>query len=473
MTYTENSPKNAPNYYRSSNEANISDTEGKMTKVLIVTDNTEAIKATVMNLRRLSLDVQLSLYDGRKLASIPNECPDAILCFFTDYIERSKSVTDALKAHFAPRDIPIIGAASRATKINTDHFDSMLFAPMHSSQIANRVRSIIRLGQMEAEISRRMATITENFGYETNLPKNLMTRKFQILFIGKATPAFMIIINALQEKNVNVVAAFTSFTAFDYLHEDQFDAVVMNALEHSEPAISISETMRRNSALYHIPTLFLVDPKTFDQKAKAYESGASDIISADAPLEEMSGRILELANYYRIHEQLKSEFNALCGSACYDDVTKLFNADFLAAHLPRIKEASSDTLGGYASIAVSLKPNSVETISPAFIQSAYAQVGLMIKNLVRMQDVVARIDDKHFVIILPGVRKQNADIITERIKNVVECGAFETGSKSTAAFTMLVDLKLFAPEDYADGDQAKAHIVSLFKDPSMQFKATA
>ena len=128
---------------------------------------------------------------------------------------------------------------------------------MHASQIANRVNAMIRLGVMEAEIIRRQKTLLEDFGQTPELGDLSPDRKFRVLFIGKATPSFMVIVNAMQDKGVEVTAAFTSFSAFDYLHGEPFDAVVMNALEHSEPAFSISEAMRRNSKLYHLSLIHI------------------------------------------------------------------------------------------------------------------------------------------------------------------------------------------------------------------------
>ena len=444
-----------------------------LTKVLVVTDNTQSVKQIVKELRHLELDVQLALFDGYKLTSIPKQSPDAVLCYFTDYIEASGNIVKTLRHHFAPRDIPIIGAATRATKANTDHFDSMIFAPMHSSQIANRVRSMIRLGQMEAEITRRIATINEDFGYDVALPNAIRQQPFQILFIGKATPAFMVVINALQKKNVNVIAAFTSFTAFDYLHEERFDAVVMNAIGHDEPAISISEAMRRNSALYHIPTLFLVDPDNFTQYDRAYKSGVNDIIVIDSPQAEISGRILELANYYRIHEQLKSEFNFKNIETCVDETTQLFNGDFFAAHLKRIKAASEISKKAFSTLALRARPDGTGDVNPAFMQLAFSQLGLMLKNLVRMQDIVARIDDDLFAFILPNTLEDEAYAVIERIKNVIDCAAFDSGLKHEHAFTLSVDVTCFNTEDYPDNAAVKAHMLLSLQDDNPHLQALA
>ena len=406
------------------------------TRILIATDNPAATRAVATELRALDLDVQLCLFDGKKLAATPVKAPDAVLCHLTDYVERGPEIARALKAHFAPRTLPVIAALQRPLPNISDHFDSSLFAPMHPSQIANRVNAMIRLGIMETEIQRRMQTLEEDFGQVVALKDMTPERRFRVLFIGKASPAFMVIVNALQHKGVEIVAAFTSFSAFDYLHGDPFDAVVMNALEQSEPALTISETMRRNAKLYHVPTLFLVNPHSFRDQDAAYKRGARDIISIDADPAEISGRVLELANYHRIHEQLKAEIMSMVGSEGLDASATIFNRRFFDAHLPRMI-AYTETNGRRLSvIALRPLPHAVETVDEAFLSSAYVQTGAMIKGLVRMQDVVARYDDNTFLLAFSDTDAAAGEIIMKRIQGLVDCAAFDSGAGRSSAFTV-------------------------------------
>lgn len=407
-------------------------------RVLIVTDNPKASQNVVTDLRKIGLDVQLALFNGEKLASVPREAPSAILCFFTDYLEKTPGVCQALRAHFAPRSLPIIGAMMRPTSVPTDHFDTVIFAPMHSSQIANRVDSMIRLGQMETEITRRIETLREDFNQDVELTEDELNRPFRILFIGKATPAFMVVVNALQNKNVEVVAAFTSFSAFDYLHDRQFDAVVMNAITQPEPALTISETMRRNAKLYHVPTLFLIDQDSFDQRGAAYAKGARDLVSVDAELEEISGRILELANYHRIHEQLKENFGNLGGEDCLDRETGLFNEDFFSAHLARVSKDCRQKDEDLTLLALRPVPLA-DGVHSVYIRAAIAKIGGMLKNLVRMQDIVARVDDDLFMLAFPGASEAIVNIIADRINGLVSEAAFDSGQSTPRTFNVQLD----------------------------------
>jgi len=410
----------APAQHRSDDSHVITDVALRHTRVLIVSDHPAESRSVATNLRKLGLDVQLSLFDGKRLNAMPKRAPDAVLCHLTDYAERGPHLARVVRAHFAPHDLPIIGAMSRPTEDERGHFDSTVFSPIHPSQIANRVNAMIRLGVMEGEIMRRLETLRDDFGQTPEISKVLVDRRFRVLFIGKASPSFMIVINALQDKGVDVVAAFTSFSAFDYLHGEPFDAVIMNAMEQSEPAFSISEAMRRNSKLYHTPTLFLVDKETFKDHDAAYERGARDIISNDSDPIEISGRILELANYHRIHEQMKADFFALTADSARDDSGTAFSREFMQAHLPRVMADAAKSNAPVTLIGLKLTSNSTAPVSAEALSAAINEAAGLISNLVRMQDVVCRWDEDRFVLAFFNTEVAAADIVLERIKGLID-----------------------------------------------------
>jgi len=416
--------------------------------VLIATDNPHESSYIGEALEIQGYDVQFCEFDGRKLKGTPVTAPSAILFVFSDYIEKTPFIITALKKHFAPKDIPIIGALTRKGNIDTSIFDSVIFPPAHITQIANRVSSMIRLGQMEREIIRRVDTLREDFNIDYELSDEALRSPFRILFIGKATPDFMVIINALQKKNVEVVAAFTSFSAFDFLHERKFDAVVMNALEQSEPALTISETMRRNAKLFHVPTLFLVNPETFEEHDMAYKKGARDIISSNAETEEISGRILELANYHRIHDQLKSEFGSVGGEDCLDIPTGVFNETFFSAHLRRVCKDMKASQEPISLMAIRVRPNAHFEVPQDKVSEAVAQVGTMLKSLVRMQDITARLEDDVFMIAFPGQERQSILPVIDRISSIVDCAAFESGDTEKGAFTISLETVIVEQMDH-------------------------
>ena len=442
--------------------------------VLIATDNIHKSNYVGEALKKQGYEIQFCEFDGHKLKGTPVVAPSAVLCLFTDFIEDTPKIIRALKKHFAPKDVPFIGALTRQDNIETSIFDSVLFPPTHVTQIANRVSSMIRLGQMEREIIRRVDTLREDFNIDYELSDEALRNPFRILFIGKATPDFMVIINALQKKNVEVVAAFTSFSAFDFLHERTFDAVVMNALNQSEPALTISETMRRNAKLFHVPTLFLVNPETFKDQELAYKKGARDIISSRADTEEISGRILELANYHRIHSQLKREFGSVGGNACLDVETGVFNEAFFCAHLHRVCETMRVTQEPISLMAIRVRPNAHFEVSEAKVTEAIAQVGAMLKSLVRMQDVTARLERDVFMIAFPGQDRASLTPVLERITSIVDSAAFESGDTEKGALTISLEAAIVEQMDHENSEFLIGSAMSeLTGEPVFSNKRTA
>ena len=139
-----------------SDDSNVRDTSRTIkTRVLIVSDHPSESRDVATNLRKLHLDVQLCLFDGSTLSSIPTRAPDAVLCHLVEYPSRAPKLAKVIRSHYKSIPLPLVGALSQPSPDSSVGFDSTLFAPMHASQIANRVNAMIRLGVMEAEIIRR------------------------------------------------------------------------------------------------------------------------------------------------------------------------------------------------------------------------------------------------------------------------------------------------------------------------------
>ena len=440
----------------------------RKTRVLIVSDHPVQSRDVAKNLRTLDLDVQLCLFDGDTLSAIPTQVPDAVLCHLVDYPDRAPKLARVIRAHYHYQPVPLIGAISRPSPDVSVGFDSTLFAPVHASQIANRVNALIRLGVMDGEISRRLQTLRENFGETPNIGDLSPDRKFRVLFIGKACPSFMVVINALQDKGVEVTAAFTSFSAFDYLHGDLFDAVVMNALSSTEPAFSISEAMRRNSRLYHTPTLFLVDGDTFEYHDAAYERGARDIINQGADAGEISGRILELANYHRIHEQMKTDFSAVAMKVATDESGTAFSRKFLQAHLPRILRDAAEAHQPVTLMGLKLIADCVDDVTNAAIETAYVKTTELINNLVRMQDVVCRWDKDKFVLAFFNTNEAEAKTILKRIQALLDCTVYDSGIADGSPLSISAQnlIREIPPVDFASEHNLDGLIASLISDPN-------
>lgn len=392
--------------------------------ILIITANSP-VSDLVSFLTAAGYEVSARTFEAGRIEGLQRRDFKAIICHFPDALPHSFSKMLVKLRSAYGQAVPVIGCLPQTiTASNAEPYDTVMLAPNHPAQVQMRLKAIARAQTMQAEIERRLATAKETFSIAPPVANDAPPPPLRILFVGRPTPDFMTIINALQDAQIEVVAAFTSFTAFDYLHSEDFDAVVLNALESAEPAYTISATMRRNSKLYHTPTLILATDNGTVDLDSAIAKGASDIVMTGAPMEEISGRILELAGQHRGHKSLKAKFSIMGGRDCMDAETGLFNRRFFDAHLARMCGAISQD-GQAASVCLINIDQKDATISAEETESAQPKIGSMLRSLVRMEDCAARLSAHQFAVLFPDQTDTEAQIAAERIRAIIEATGFD------------------------------------------------
>lgn len=405
--------------------------------VLLVSDSAEKAAKLSPELHAKGYNTVTSIFNGDHLQGIPRQAPDAIILCVSSNNLRIPAITKALRDRYSGKNLPLIGVFEAYAELPNSDFDSVLFEPVHPNQIVHRIAAMIRLTIMQTEMTMRMETLKQDFDIDYRLNPDSFQDTLKVLFIGKATPEFMVIINALEQKDVEVIAAFTSFTAFDFLHETTFDAVVINSLNGMEPGLTISQTMRRNAALYHTPAL-LLGKKGMVQDNVAYEHGVSDILYSEASEKDIQDRILELARFHRLHRQVKAEFDNLGQAECMDESGAYSNL-FFAKHLNRLVDAYSKQDLPVSILTCQARFDGEVPAESEIKSAALNQLGSMIKNMVRVYDVTARLSDNIFVIAFPGQPASSLVPVLTRLSGLSKSSEFGALGKSFK-FSLALDL---------------------------------
>ena len=203
-----------------------------------------------------------------------------------------------LKAAYAPRRLPVIAIGEPDPNMPSDNLDLTLAPPLHPAQAAMRLESLVRMAIAEEEFELRLATFADR-GRRLELPAEAVS-PLRILAVGEPAPEFLGLSNALARSGAEVVGAFTAYTAFDYLHERNFDAVALWAGDNqARGAVDRDRHARRNTRLYHIPALLYLQSPVQIGMAEAYHRGISDLATLDTPALETAKRVIELAAVYR------------------------------------------------------------------------------------------------------------------------------------------------------------------------------
>ncbi|MCF6219937.1 MAG: hypothetical protein L3J65_02390 [Robiginitomaculum sp.] len=424
----------------------------RMKSVLILSDVPEA-QAEIEHAFEERGFAPISLNLGyRESENLPERPPLAILVRTKNFSDQIQKIITIVKACYVGINIPVLAVMASKSPSVEHNFDSVLMEPCHPAQIALRTIGLIRLANMEQEIGLRLQTLEDDFGIVHARPETNKPDPFNILFVGKASPEFMIVINALQRKNVRVVAAFTSFTAFDYLYEQTFDAVVMNGLSTMDSALSVTQTMRKNAKLYHVPALLLAGNLSTQKQDAVYRSGMNDILDARASLDDVSARVLEQANFHRMHQTLKHEFGMLGGDLCTDTATRLYNKSFFNAHLTRVFKFYDAQDLPVSLCLIRVSPEDGNKTDDA-IAASYQQIGTMIKNLVRLQDITARLAPNLYAIAFPGQSAGQLQPVIDRIESILQCA---TLTDPMTGVTLKIKLELTMTTLNVSGASASA-----------------
>ncbi len=226
-----------------------------------------------------------------------------------------------------------------------------------------------------------------------------------------------------------MVGAFTAYTAFDYLHERSFDAVVLWGRREPVGGPVHRGWNAPNTRLFHIPTLLYLRAGSQVTHAEAYGKGVTDVASPETPAPETAKRVAELARAYRRQNAIRQALERARSSGLMDPSTGLFTRDLFAAHLARLAAASRARRRplSVCVLKVAERPELAPIRRGGWLDRASPQIGSMIARLVRAEDTAARLGPEVFGLALPATPAEAARTAGERIAAVIACTAFEAG----------------------------------------------
>ena len=438
---------------------------GLKARVLIVARDDEAAGPLADGLDRLGWRTVTARGPHVALASLNDLDIDVAIVDIASMGQDGLELPKRLKAACAPRRLPVIALSEPAAELHAHGFDLAMAGAVHATQTVARLESLVRLAIGEEEIALRTETFAAR-GRDLDRTDIDIT-PYRVLAIGEPTPQFLALSNALERGGADVVGAFTAYTAFDYLHERAFDAVVLWAGESGQEALSIAAGLRRNTRLFHIPALLYVREGASIVLSEVYNRGISDVALPETSEYATARRVIELAQFYRRQEAVRTALGKIRASGLMDASTGLFTRDLFAAHLARLAVAarSHNRPLSVAVLKIVAKPEHQPLRVGGYLDRAIPQVGSMIGRLVRAEDTGARLGPDVFALALPATTVHAAKVAADRIAAVVGCTGFEAG-EGRSPFVLEFDIgvaEVAGPEQAAQALERAAAMAQKLK----------
>ncbi|MFZ2031880.1 MAG: hypothetical protein WAU68_16335 [Vitreimonas sp.] len=292
------------------------------------------------------------------------------------------------------------------------------------SLLRAQVEAWLRVATAEDERVRRTATAMQ---LGAALPTRQEPRALKALYIGAPNAMFLTLERALADHGGVVAAAFSSYAGFDHLHDEPFDAVVLNGAQDPATALSLCSALRRNASLYHLPTMVVTTNDDAKTAAAAIERGASAVAAANEPYGPSLGWLFEAVRRERRRRAAEHDIRAL-RDVMGDARTGLFKRFAFDAHLSRL--AADHHLNGrpLALSALRVLPaHGARQPSEQVWKRGFDEISSLAARLMRECDSGAAIGADFIAIAMPATELAGAKRTAMRIAAVAECTAFASG----------------------------------------------
>lgn len=278
-----------------------------------------------------------------------------------------------------------------------------------------------RLAIAREERARRSATA---LALGAPAPRPYATHASKALYVGAPNAMFLILQRALAEQGVSLSAALSTNGGFDHLHDDVFDAVILNGVEDARAAISLCAALRRNSALFDVPTMMVIAPGDAATAAHALERGACAIVEINTDHEQSVGWLLEAMRRERQRRAVEHDLRAL-RDVMGEVRTGLWRSEAFTKHLDRMVLDHRQS-GRPMSLALMrvMPAHGARAPSQETWKRAFSEVATMAGRLAREADCAAALGADLIVVALPAADRTAAVRTCARIASVAECTAF-------------------------------------------------
>lgn len=305
-----------------------------------------------------------------------------------------------------------------------DPFSGALTLDAPPKLLRSQIDAWIRVAIAEEERAQRIAT-AEALGIAA--PQGGEARKLKALYIGAPSAMFLALEQVLAEQGGLVAAAFSSYAGFDHLHDEPFDAVVLNGANDPSTAISLCAALRRNARLYHLPTLMLTRPGDAATAAAAIDRGASAICSTSHPCSASLGWLFEAVRRERRRRAAEHEMRAL-RDVMGDPRTGLWQRRPFDVHLGRLAASHHASGRPMSLVALRVTPAiGAREPSEAAWRKGFTEIASLAARLMRDADCGVTLGSDLITLALPSSDLRSAKRTAERIASVAECTAFASG----------------------------------------------
>ncbi|HEB30385.1 MAG TPA: diguanylate cyclase [Spirochaetes bacterium] len=231
--------------------------------------------------------------------------------------------------------------------------------------------------------------------------------------------------------NVNLRRARSAREAFSVIEEDPPDIIFLDYYIQDGNCLEFLRRMHERQK--DIPTIVITGIGNEMIASRVIQEGAFDYFPKDMVSEKSLLRsIANTLEKSRLKREIKQAHEKLAEMSIRDELTGLYNRRFFLEALE--KEIARSNRFKTEFILCLIDLDHFKMINDTYGHPAgdmvLAEVGRMLQELIRMNDLPCRYGGEEFVVILPEIRLEEARNVCERFREQVSGHKFEYNSSS-------------------------------------------
>lgn len=195
--------------------------------------------------------------------------------------------------------------------------------------------------------------------------------------------------------------------------------VFVIAVDENRPEIALRllAEIRARAATRYAGILVILPNDDRNLLIDALDLGAHDVMTGSFDAEEMSLRVSTLVQQKRLSDRLRDNLQNGLQAAVTDPLTGLFNRRYALPHLNRISEQAVHMKRNFVVLLADLDhfKRVNDDYGHAAGDAVLAETARRLRDNLRSVDLVARIGGEEFLIALPDVSREDANMFAARL----------------------------------------------------------
>ncbi len=343
---------------------------------------------------------------------------------------------------FAP--LPVIAAidsasAAQGRQAIEQGADDLWAEPLTELELDARLRAWARSARMELELRRRTALLA-SFGVTPATPAFGLASQVRtgVLLVGPPSGEQVQVMTALAG-GTTASYAETVPAALECLRHGGIEVVLITA-RHDDPTVQeLCRAIRCEPALFDLPVL-LVTPAAVLEPSLAFRWGVSDILTTPFEPALLRLRVQGCVRQQRLRRQLRARGEPAACPPTSDRLTGLHAHGFLHAYIA----AAGDQAWPLAVACFDVR--GMQAVNQAYGYAAgdrlLAQIGGLLAQNCRAEDLPARFGGDRFCVVLHGTGLADGRVASQRLATLLGQTLFEPGPQAR----LQVELKIGTAE---------------------------